>query len=323
MRLSRRLALKSASALLAWPGFARAQPPPTVDLALLQSAMANGRFVTYQPTGVKVVDGKLTQASDESIRADLKVLRPYFDFLITYGAQGGAERVADLAAEQGFRAVVIGVWDFYNTIELTNAIAAARRNPKIVAGLSLGNEMILAKRASWGDLEHALDQVRAQLPTTALTVTETFAEFLDHADARPTLAKMDFLLANIHPIFEPWFRHAGAANWSDFVGRVGDLLAKVYSGPVLVKETGIPTGPVNLNYTPVMQHQFYRALEKRFAQTAMRAFSYFSAFDAPWRISDAIVGGGIHPEEAHWGLFDAKRAPKLVMADFPPLPKAR
>ena len=307
---------------MAMPALARARTS-NADLTLLKSAMAKGRFVTYQPTGVKVVDGKLTQASDESIRADLKALHPHFDSLITYGAQGGAERVADLAAEQGFRAVVIGVWDFYNTAELANAIAAARRNPKIVAGLSLGNEMILSKRAAWGDLEHALDQVRAELPATALTVTETFAEFLDHADAKPTLAKMDFLLANIHPIFEPWFRQAGPANWSDFVIRVSDLLAKTFTGPVLVKETGIPTGPVSLNFTPAMQRDFYRALEKHFPQTAIRAFSYFSAFDAPWRTSDAIVGGGVHPEEAHWGLFDAKRAAKLVMADFPPLLKAR
>jgi exo-beta-1,3-glucanase (GH17 family) len=218
---------------------------------------------------------------------------------------------------------VIGVWDFYNAPELANAIAAAKRNPKIVAGLSLGNEMILAKRAAWGDLEHALDQVRPQLPNTPLSTTEAFAEFLNTADAKPTLAKMDFLLANIHPIFEPWFRQAKPANWADFVARVSDLLAAAFPGPVLVKETGIPTGPPALNYTPAMQHDFYRALEKRFPQTAMRAFSYFSAFDAPWRVSDVIVGGGVHPEEAHWGLFDAARAPKSVMGDFPPLPKAR
>jgi len=293
--------------------------PRTANLTLLQSAMAKGRFVTYQPTGVKVINGKLTQASDESIRADLMCLRPHFDSLITYGAQGGAERIADIAASLGFRAVVMGVWDFYNGAELANAIAAAKRMSHIVAGLSLGNEMILAKRAAWGDLEYILDIVHRELPNVPLTVTETFAEFVEQADAKPVLAKMDFLLTNIHPIFETWFRTAQAANWADFVAKACDLLAAAYPGPVLVKETGIPTGPLALNYTPEMQREFYRALEKRFPQTATRAFSYFAAFDAPWRVNDAIVGGGKHPEEAHWGLFDAARAPKDVMRDFPAL----
>jgi exo-beta-1,3-glucanase (GH17 family) len=282
--------------------------------------MAKGRFVTYQPTAIKVVNGKLTQASDASLRADLKVLRPHFDSLITYGAQGGAERIPDIAAELGYRAVVMGIWDFYNEAERANAIAAARRRPKIVAGLSLGNEMILARRAAWGDLEYMLGVIRAQLPGVPLTVTETFAEFLDSPDARPVLARMDFLMANIHPIFESWFRTTRAPNWADFVVRVTDLLARIFPGPVLVKETGIPTAPAALGFTPAMQHDFYRALEKRFPQTARRAFSYFSAFDAPWRASDVIVGGGYHPEEAHWGLFDANRAPKAVMRDFPALP---
>lgn len=323
---TRRTVLQYGIAALAAVPMAHAAPvaaPRTANLALLQSAMAKGRFITYQPTGIHAINGKLTQASDENIRDDLVVLRPHFDSLITYGAQGGAERIADIAAGLGFRAVVMGVWDFYNKAELANAIAAARRMPHIVAGLSLGNEMILSKRAAWGDLEHMLAEVRAELPTMPLTVTEAFAEFLDHADAKPVLAQMDFLMANVHPIFEPWFRTAHAGNWADFVAKVGDLLAGVFPGPVLIKETGIPTGPPALNFTQAMQHDFYRALEKRFPQTATRAFSYFSAFDAPWRVSDAVVGGGHHPEEAHWGLFDANRAPKDVMRDFPAFAKAR
>jgi exo-beta-1,3-glucanase (GH17 family) len=326
---TRRSALHLALSTLATSTLATVAATPAgaqisrVRLAPLQAAMAHGRFVTYQPTQLKVVNGRISPAGEASIRADLAVLRPYFDCLITYGAQGGAERIADIAAELKFRAVVIGVWNFYDAAELAKALAAARRAPALVAGLSLGNEMILSKRAAWGDLEQALDTVHKQLPGVPLTVTETFADFLDQPDAKAVFAKMDFMLVNIHPIFESWFRHAGAANWADFVARAGALLARAFAGPILVKETGIPTGPSSLNYTQAMQHDFYRALEKRLPQTARLAFSYFSAFDAPWRLSDAIVGGGLHPEEAHWGLFDANRAPKQVMHDFPPLTKLR
>src|SRR6185437_5672927 len=168
---------------------------------------AKGRFVTYQPTGIHAINGKLTQASDENIRDDLRVLRPHFDSLITYGAQGGAERIADIASALGFRAVVMGVWDFYNKAELANAIAAAKRMPHIVAGLSLGNEMILSRRAAWGDLEHMLGQVRAELPAVPLTVTEAFAEFLNHADADLTdiLNQRDReFIASELPVPEVW-----------------------------------------------------------------------------------------------------------------------
>lgn len=321
MHISRRTALRIGAAAFAVPALARAKSP-TPNLKLLQSAMAHGRFVTYQPTALQVIGGKLTNASVESIRADLRTLRPYFDSLITYGAQGGAEHIPALAAEQGFRAVVLGVWDFNDKTELVNALAAARSQP-IVAGLSLGNEMILAKRASWGDLENALDKLHAQLPSMPLTVTEPFAEFLDQADAKPTLARMDFMLVNIHPIFESWFHSAKPQNWAEFVVNASALLAKAYPGPILIKESGTPTAPPALNFTPAMQRDFYRALEKQFPPTATRAFSYFSAFDAPWRVNDVVVGGGTHPEEAHWGLFEANRTPKPVMSGFPPLVKSR
>ena len=243
--------------------------------------MANGRFVTYQPTALKAIDGRLTPASDDSIRADLAVLRPWFDSLITYGALAGGERVSDIARALGFRAVVLGVWDFYNAEERANAIAAWRRNPGIVAGLSLGNEIVLGKRGTWGDLAHALATVRAEAPGLALTVTEPFAQFLDDPNSAAALRAMDFLLVNVHPIFESWFRSAKAVNWADFVARVADRLAAAFCGPVLVKETGVPSGPASAGFNEDMQHDFWRALETRMPQSAQRAFSYFSAFLTP------------------------------------------
>ncbi len=289
------------------------------DMALLKGTMAHGRFVTYQPTALKAIDGRLTEASDDSIRADLEVLRPHFDGLITYGALAGGERIPDVASTLGFRAVVMGVWDFYNAEERANAIAAFRRNPQIVAGLSLGNEVVLGKRGTWGDLAHALSTVRAEIPACPLTATEPFAQFLDNADAGSALARMDFMLVNVHPIFESWFRTGTAVNWSDFVARVCDRLAAAFCGPVLVKETGIPSGPQSAKFDEAMQRDFWRALEARMPAGPMRAFSYFAAFDAPWRTADYDPEPGVHPEEAHWGLFTDTRRPKAVMADIPAL----
>jgi hypothetical protein len=48
----------------------------------------------------------------------------------------------------------------------------------------------------------------------------------------------------------------------------------------------------------------------------MRAFAYFAAFDAPWRVNDEP---GHQPEEAHWGLYDELRRAKPVIATIPEL----
>ena len=284
--------------------------------------MAKGRFLSYEPSAITAVNGQLTNASDDSIRADLAAVKPYFDGLITYSAHAGAERVPDIAREMGFRAVIIGIWSIYDEAERANAMAAAQRNPDIVAGISLGNETVLGQRGTWGDLAYQIETMQKALPSVPVTTAEPFAQFLDSPDALSTVKAMDFMLVNIHPIFETWFRQAKAPNWADFVVRVTARLVQLFPGPILVKETGVPSGPAASGYDEDMQHDFWRALEAQMPPSASRAFSYFSAFDAPWRANDTSPQPGAHPEEAHWGMFSAARAPKRVMSDMPALVRA-
>ena len=290
------------------------------NTALLQSVMAHGRFIAYQPTALKAYNGKLTQADDASIRADLEVLRPWFDGLITYGALNGNDRVPDVAATLGYRAVVMGVWDPSDPNEVANALASWQRNRAIVAGLSLGNEIVFGKRGRWSDLLGYLKAVRAQAPDLPLTVSEPFAQYLDDiTNARPVLHATDFMLVNIHPVFEPWFKSGTADNWTDFVVRVVARLSAVYPRAILVKETGVPTGPASAGFGEDAQHDFYKLLAQRLRPSRKRAFAYFSAFDEPWRTGDFNPIPGAHPEEAYWGMFTQTRAPKRVMADLPKL----
>lgn len=291
------------------------------DLGPLRTAMAKGRFIAYHPTSIAFWYGKPTRASEASIRADLAALRPWFDGLITYSANNGAERVPDIAAELGFRAVVLGVWNPDDAAEIANALAARDRHPKLVVGLSLGNEVVLSRRGTWGDLAYALRRVRKLAPHLPLTATEPFDEFLNDEDARSTLSAMDFMTVNIHPIFQSWFRNAQPPHWADFVVKAADLLAAKYCGPILVKETGVPTGPADLGYSSAMQRAFYRALEAQMKPGPARAFAYFSAFDLPWHAYDASpIPGNYHPEEAYWGLFTDARKPKPVLGGLPRLP---
>lgn len=295
-------------------------PRPNAAHALgqLQHTMANGRLVAYQPTSLQVINGQLTQVNEASIEQDLRTLRPYFDGLITYGSSNGADRIADVAARLKFRTMIIGVWEVNNASEIKAALSAAQRNPSLVVAMSLGNERIYAKEATGQQLAAAIETVRKTAPQLALTSTEPF-HILLQADAAPLLQVSDFMLVNIHPVFESWFRTAPDANAAQFVTRVVDKLHAVACGPILVKETGVPTAPANLGYTPQRQASFYQALQMGFTPNALRAFAWFSAFDAPWRVNDVSPVPGSHPEEAHWGLFDDKRQAKPVMRTLTPL----
>jgi len=202
---------------------------------------------------------------------------------------------------------------------MTNALAAWRRNPHIIAGLSLGNEIVFGNRGSWSDLRAYLDNVRAEARGLPLTVSEPFAEYLDHPEARAVLDAADFMLVNIHPVFESWFKSGTADNWTDFVVRVTTRLEAIYARPILVKETGVPTGPVSAGFTEDMQRAFYTLLAQRLPPSRTRAFAWFTAFDEPWRPGDFNPVPGNHPEEAFWGLFTDRRLPKAVMSGLPKL----
>jgi exo-beta-1,3-glucanase (GH17 family) len=283
--------------------------------------MAAGRWIAYQPTSIHVINGQQTRADVASIKQDLQALRSRFDGLITYGSNNGADQVVDVAAQLGFRALILGIWDIGNTQEIAAAVAAAKRHPKLVVGISLGNERLYAKQASVAQLAAAIEKLRQQAPQLALTTTEPFHIFLQ-ADSATIMQASDFMLVNVHPVFESWFRTAPDANAAEFMTNVVKKLQAVACGPVLVKETGVPTAPESMGYTPARQASFYAALQQRFKPDRQAAFAYFSAFDAPWRVNDESPVPGVHPEEAHWGLFDERRAPKLVVQGIPLLKAA-
>jgi exo-beta-1,3-glucanase (GH17 family) len=295
---------------------------PTAAPAMthLRAAMAHGRFIAYQPTSLQVVDGRQTNADPSSIRADLVVLRPRFDSLITYGAAHGAEAIPAIAASLGFRALIIGVWNPFDAAEVKAAISAAKDNPTLVAGLSLGNEMVFSRRKSVAELSAVIAGVRAKVPQMPISTTEPFHVFYEPA-ASVLLGRLDFLLMNVHPIFQPWFHDAPDSNAAQFVVNVASKLTHTYCGPILVKETGVPTAPEAAGFTDRRQASFYRELRRRFPTSSERAFAYFSAFDAPWRVYDENPVPGSHPEEAHWGVYDARRRPKPVVLQLPLLPR--
>ncbi len=302
------LASLAVSSAAAAPACARTTAAASA-LERLRGAIAQGRFVTYQPTSLEVRDGHVHEAEADSIRADLTLLRSHFDGLITYDAVHGAQQIAPLAAQLQFRALIIGVWNPLAPAEIAAALATARSYPQLVAGISLGNETLFSHRADVGQLTAAFAAVRAQAPQLPLTTSEPFHLF-EAPPGSSLLPLMDFMLVNVHPVFQSWFHGATTATAAQFVVNVADQLAQVYCGPIIIKETGMPTEPAEAGYSSKRQAAFYKELGARLPSRPLIAFSYFSAFDAPWRVQDATGVPGPHPEEAYWGLYDSARRPK-------------
>lgn len=313
------LGLLSSGAATAAPPDCGRHPEASSSLLRLQDAMASGRFVAYQPTQIRIVEGRASRADDEGIREDLLVLRERFDALVTYGTANGADRVADIAAELGFRAVVLGIWGIDDAEEIRLALAAAARHPDVVVGLSLGNERVLAGESNFIALAGRIDALRRRAPRVLWTTTEPFHLFEQPA-AQPLLASVDFLLVNAHPVFQPWFSTAGPPDWARFVVNVTKDVGERFCGPVLVKESGVPTAPESMGYTPERQAAFFRAMRDVFPSTDRKAFAYFSAFDAAWRVNDKHPTPGPQPQEGSWGLYEEARLPKPAAIELPVLP---
>jgi len=309
-------AAADAAASAAPPAVCKHGPAAAPALARLREALAHGRFVAYEPTSLQVTNGRVSAADAAGIRADLAVLRPRFDSLLTYEALHGAENIPSIAASLKFRALIIGVWDPLDEAEVSAAIDAARHYPRLVAGVSLGNERLFSRRSDFAGLIAVIASVRARLPDTPLSTSEPFHMYYPES-AAALLGELDFLLVNVHPIFQPWFRDAPEGAGAQLVVNVVARLAQSYCGPILVKETGVPSAPASAGFSAAQQASFYRELRQRFPATRDRAFAYFAAFDAPWRSADATPVPGPHPEEAHWGLYDDARRAKPAAGELP------
>jgi exo-beta-1,3-glucanase (GH17 family) len=288
------------------------------ELERLRAALLAGRFVAYEPTSLRVVNGQPTRADAASIRADLAVLRPKFDSLITYDSVHGAEEIPAIAAQLEFRALIIGVWNPLATSEVDAAVDAALRYPQLVVGMSLGNELLFARRVDAPRLAALAAQLHARLPQLPLSVSEPFHVYNEPGTAA-LLAQLDFLLPNVHPAFQPWFHGASSATSAQFVVNVVNELGTRFCGPLLVKETGVPTAPAAGGFSAAGQAGFYSELRRRFPATRVHAFAYFSAFDAQWRAQDVTPVGPALAEEAHWGLYDGARKAKAAARELPPL----
>lgn len=278
----------------------------------VRAAIESLRFVAYTPTDLEIVAGQVHPASVARIREDLTILRPDFQGLITYSCADGVDEVPAVANAMGFRALILGIWDPLSEREFSNAVRLAKAWPELIVGISVGNETLLAQRHAWPVLRAAMDRLRAALPGVAIATSEPFYYYLD-GDPPDFLAAQDFLLPSVHPLFQPWFAQATTTQAVEFVVEVVARLSAKTDKPMLIKETGLPSGPPGTRFTPEAQAAFWVALFRQLPRAPGRGVAYFEAFDHDWKEENAREEFGSHPEEGYWGLYRADGRPKVAL----------
>lgn len=241
-----------------------------------------------------------------SLREDLRALAPTFDGLVLYATMPKLTKAILAAAqEQGYRAVLLGIWNPKQDEEIRGAAELiAQFHKQLALAVVIGNEGLIDNRYTVEDIHSAAKKLRALLPPGA-EIPFTTSEPVGEYGLAAVIKFGEFLAPNIHPaVDQDSVDPAAAAAW---VKKRAHALATAGKKPVLIKETGVPNGGAPA-YTPETQRTFWREYLQggRFVQAAGESWiSYaaaFEAFDMPWKAEKSGL-----PIEGHWGLLDAKR----------------
>lgn len=278
----------------------------------LHHAINSYRFIAYTPTDLRIINGQIQTASAQQIRKDLEKLREDFHGLILYSSSDGVEQVPTIARELGFRAIILGIWSPHSNTERAHVTRLVRAHPELIVGVCVGNEMLLAKRMEWHTLRKAMRDLRKALPGTPISTAEPFYYYLNQ-EPEDFIAEQDFLLPSIHPIHEKWFSQASGRMEVDFVLDVISRLQAMTDKPLLVKETGLPSGPEEKGFNEQRQAGFWQTLTQALPETRTFGVTYFEAYDHPWKVDNAYAEFGHSPEEAFWGFYSAQGQAKPVM----------
>jgi exo-beta-1,3-glucanase (GH17 family) len=241
------------------------------------------------------------------LRADLADLRPAFDGLILYGFDVAlTPSIVEQAADLGYRAVLLGVWDPKSDLEVAGVADLVRHyRDRLALAVCIGNEGINDNRYTIEHLERARDRLRALV---GASVPVTTSEPAGDYGWPPLRSFGDLLAPNIHPAIDREALSPDAA--VAWVRGRAKAIASISGKPVLVKESGVPNGGGS-PHSPERQRAFWaewlargRLMPVDRAGAFVSFAAAFEAFDAPWKAVQLE-----NPIEGRWGLMTEERQP--------------
>ncbi|MDH1261695.1 glycosyl hydrolase family 17 protein [Pseudomonas sp. GD03944] len=243
----------------------------------------------------------------ERMDADLALLSQRFECLRTYSVTG-LEELPNLARKYGLK-LIVGAWVSRNpqdtAIEIEGLIKMANRHPDIIKAVIVGNEALLRKEVTPGQLITLIEQVKANI-AQPVTYADVWEFWIKHPEVGPAV---DFVTIHLLPYWED--NPAGIDTALHEVAEVRQVFGKTFAPKdILIGETGWPSeGRQRETAVPslVNQAKFVRGFVAMAEQNGWN-YNLIEAFDQPWkRASEGAVGG-------YWGLFDADRQDKSILA---------
>lgn len=295
-------------------GSIRADDEPDVRNPLFRwlTSSPSPTLVTYTPSQLDprqpANQGRLQTSS---IRADLEALRPAFDGLVLYGYhESCTPRIVAVAHSLGFRGVILGIWDPKSTSEIDGvADLAMQYEAKLPVGILVGNEGLTFKRYEEEDLKIAEARLRGRL---VATIPLSTSEPLGGYERTFVREFGDFLMPNIHPVFDR--EQLGPVEAADWARGEAVRLQKETRKPVILKETGFPHAG-KPRYTEGSQRGFWESYLKPglVIRNGPGQWTFtgvaFEAFDLPWKSEESKL-----EIEKSWGLMSAARVPYPAFA---------
>ncbi|HEX7338414.1 MAG TPA: glycosyltransferase [Rhodanobacteraceae bacterium] len=268
------------------------------------SGFAVSFFRRYQsPLATNAAGMSQAFPSDKEVASDIKLLSRYTHHIRVYSSLQNPE-VYRLAKAQGLQ-VLAGAWlDTRlgnNEKELDALIAQARRYPKTITRVEVGNEVLLRHDLTPEQMMAYLDRARAAIKQPVSTaepwhIWEKYPELVKH---------VDFITVHLLPYWEGVPR-------KDAIGDVlmrYDHLRQLYPDkPIVIGEIGWPSNGNRFeNAEPSVSNE--AIFLRQWFQVAKRlGIDYYvmEAFDQPWK-----EGLGEGRTGAYWGMFNADRQLKF------------
>lgn len=287
-------------ALQAWRGDALSLSEP--DITRLDC-------VSYAHPGDLFEWGAKQPIPPAVIESDLTALAKISACVRTYSTGDGQDMVVTIAEKLGLK-VILGAWLSHdpekNRAEINRAITLANAHPQTIRTIVLGNETLLRREMSAGDLIALIKdaKTRTQVPVTSAEIWSFWLQ-------QPELAQaVDLLTVHVLPYWDGEGIHsiADAVTFSEEA--IGKVAAAYPGKPILIGEIGWPSiGRARGAVAPgiIEQARFARGVAARATQRGW-AYNLIEGYDQPWkRRGEGTVGGA-------WGLLHADGSPKAPLA---------
>jgi len=290
-----------------WYGVGQPRPIPEAELSTDHTLQCVS-YAPFEKDQSPFDFAKGMTIAPARIDADLAILSRHFSCIRTYSV-AGLEALPEYAEKYGMQ-VLLGAWigadPKLNQQELEKVVALAKRHPKSVRAVVVGNEALLRREITGPQLAEYIRQIKAALPGVPVTYADVWEFWLKHPEVAQAT---DFVMIHILPYWEdnPVGINQAMAHIKKIREEIG---TKIPGKEIVIGETGWPSqGRMREASLPSPENQarFIRGFIA-LAEQEHWQYNLIEAFDQPWkRIKEGAVGG-------YWGLSSAERVDKQVLS---------